>query len=681
MTSLPIRSLAGKWLATAFLLLAGSIAALWYSAISAYEAAVLRERGRELQAIAELKIDFIRLWLDERRGDAAVQAGRLMMANTLAPRAGSYRPEEVKGQLEAVRRAYNYKAVTLLDRAGSVRLGAGPLSDFGRGATAAAARAAMAGGQVHVARAYPPDDAGRRHIDIAAPVADSRQPGAPIVGALSFHLDSRMHLDPLLRGWPAPSGSGESFLSERAGEDLIYLTSLRHADAELLRKRTDESSLPAAMAAKGGHGVVEGLDYRGTPVLAAVGQVPGMPWFVVAKLDRAEVLAPVRREMLWSGTLSSLLALALGLAMRAGWRRSQSELAYARQAAARQALVESEARYRALFQLSPDAIFVHCGDVIVFANEAAARLFDAGSPQALIGRNWHDLVAPEHWSVTEERVASLTGGQSSSLQPLERHYLTLGGRVFPAESSAARIAFDGAPAVLSITRDITERRKAEAQRLAYAREQRDTLVREVHHRIKNHLQGLAGLLNQHRRRHPGQHEALDGVIAQITAISVIHGLQGREASGEVRLYRLLQEIVAFLGGQAALDFRNADHPACRDCPWRIADEESVPVALAINELVTNAIKHLDKPGDGPAAPVRIGCACNDDGIAVTIHNPGTLPRGFDFAAGSGLGTGLALLRSLLSHAGAALSIAADGGRVEARLTLAPPVVSSKAAAV
>jgi PAS domain S-box-containing protein len=682
MTSSSIRNPAGKWLAAAFLLLAAGIGALWYSANSAYEAAVLRERGRELQAIAELKIDFIRLWLDEHRGAAVVQAGRLMMARSLVPRAGSagsYGPEDVRGQLEAIRQAYQYKAVTLLDRDGNIRLGAGPLSDFGRRAMAAAARAAITGRQVQVVRAYHLADDSRNHIDIdiAAPVVDSRQPGAPIVGALAFHLDSRMHLDPLLRRWPAPGGSGESFLFERAGEELVYLTSLRHAEAATLRRRITEPTLPAAMAAKGSQGGVVGIDYRGVPVLAAVGRVPDMPWYVVAKLDREEILAPVRRQALWSGTLSVLLVLALGLAMRSWQRRSQSELALAQQTASREALRASEARARKLAEFSWDYQLLYDRNMkIVYASPSVTR--DLGYD--LVGRHIADgraTVHPEDIDKVETTRRSALS-QPGLPQRID-HRLGRGDGTWMEVEACFVNHFDDPDidALAYTARDVTLRREAEAQRLEHLRQQRDTLVREVHHRIKNHLQGLAGLLNQHRRQYPENNDALEAVSAQIAAISVIHGLQGREASGEVRVFKLLKEIVSFLGSRAALEFGNAGNPVCHNCPWRLADDESVPVALVINELVTNAIKHQIKPEGGPPAPLRIDCACSSESLVVTVRNPGALQQGFDFAAGSALGTGLTLVRSLLSQEGTALSIDAAGGMVESRLTLAPPVVSMK----
>jgi len=593
MTPSPQRQLSGQWLAIAFLLLAAGIGALWYSALSAYEAAVLRERGRELQATAELKIEFIRFWLEERRSDAAVQSNRPLLAIAATGKgadAWPYGPEALTSQLEQIRKEYGYEAVLLLDRQGNRRFGVGKIGEDALAAAAKAARTAMETRQTAISRAYHSEAGQQQHIDIdiAAPVADGRRPDAPIVGALVFHLDPKAHLDPFLRRWPAPSESGETFLIERTNGELTYLSSLRHADAEKLKRHTGESSLPAAMAARGGHGITEGIDYRGMPVLAAVGQVPGMPWFVVSKLDREEILAPVRREALWSGTLASLLVMALGLAMLAWHRRGQSELALAQQEStkaalaasearfrrlienawdllvlfdrdmrivyaspsveqqlggrltgesiasgtalvhpedvgrveaarvnalahpglpqrfehrvrgrydhwmlveanftnhfddpdigaltyigrdvterkwAEQALRDSEERYRFLFKLSPDAVFVHWNNVVLYTNDAAVRLFRAESERDLVGRNWHDLVAPEDWPKTEQRTARLVGGGEAYLQPAEMHYRALDGQVIEVEAAGARIVVDGKPAIMSVVRDISERKRAEA---------------------------------------------------------------------------------------------------------------------------------------------------------------------------------------------------------------------------
>jgi PAS domain S-box-containing protein len=589
----PLRTLAGNWLAGAFLLLAAGIGALWYSAISAYEAAVLRERGRELQATAELKIEFIRFWLEVKRGNATVPGRSELIAHAaefgLDLDAPSVR-KTLMERLTTIQTNYHYQSILLLDRTGQVRVEAGHRDGSTRRHAIATAREAMQVGKLHVSPAYETTSGGqpRLDIDIAAPVYAQDPHSSRIVGALVFQLDPRINFDLFLQRWPAPNESGESFLFERAGEEIVYLSTLRHADAAQLRRRVGDPSLPAALAVRGKQGVVEGLDYRGVPVLAAVGQVPDMPWFVVSKLDREEILAPVRREALWSGTLASLLVMALGLAMLAWHRRGQSELALTQQESTKAALAASEARfrrlienawdllvlfdrdmrivyaspsveqqlggsltgegiasgtalvhpedvgrvevarvnalahpglpqrfehrvrgrydhwmlveanftnhfddpdivaltyigrdvserkwaeralrdseerYRFLFKLSPDAVFVHWNNVVLYTNDAAVRLFRAESERDLVGRNWHDLVAPEDWPKTEQRTARLVGGGEAYLQPAEMHYRALDGQVIEVEAAGARIVVDGKPAIMSVVRDISERKRAEA---------------------------------------------------------------------------------------------------------------------------------------------------------------------------------------------------------------------------
>ena len=296
-----------------------------------------------------------------------MQSGRLLVARFLASpgsSAGPYGADAMAAQLEDLRKAYDYEAVLLLDRAGRQRLGAGDPGEGLRDAIANAAGRAMRDGTIIVSRAYPDEAGGKTHLDIAAPVSDALQPGAPIVGALVLHFDPRAHLDPLLQSWPAPSESGESFIVERVEGRIAYLSSLRHADASALLKQDDDPYLPAALAARGLQGVTEGLDYRGVPVVAAVGQVPGMPWFVVAKLDRAEILAPVQRHVRISGTLTALLVLALGLILFLWQRRSQGEMTLAQETSEKRALAASEARFRKLHEHGWDIIALFDRDMI-----------------------------------------------------------------------------------------------------------------------------------------------------------------------------------------------------------------------------------------------------------------------------------------------------------------------------
>jgi two-component sensor histidine kinase len=95
----------------------------------------------------------------------------------------------------------------------------------------------------------------------------------------------------------------------------------------------------------------------------------------------------------------------------------------------------------------------------------------------------------------------------------------------------------------------------------------------------------------------------------------------------------------------------------------------VPFALTLNELVSNACKHRLA---GAAEPVRVSVRQLDRVLSVRVSGgPASLPPGFDFAAGRGLGTGLKLVRILLPGEGASLAYSQEGGQVVAELRFFP----------
>src|SRR6185436_2526536 len=98
------------------------------------------------------------------------------------------------------------------------------------------------------------------------------------------------------------------------------------------------------------------------------------------------------------------------------------------------ALRESEERYRRLFELCPDAAFVHCGGVVVLINSAGARLLGAENPEQLVGRRVLDFVHPDYKEIVLERMAALRQGGSVAL--LEQKIVRLDGVEVDVEVTA-----------------------------------------------------------------------------------------------------------------------------------------------------------------------------------------------------------------------------------------------------
>ncbi len=330
-----------------------------------------------------------------------------------------------------------------------------------------------------------------------------------------------------------------------------------------------------------------------------------------------------------------------------------------------QRLRASEQKYRALLENAVDAIVLAGPDGrLMDANHRAEQLLGY-SREELRGMHARDLHPPEEHTRVAEVFATLRrSGSTLQLHPVRRK----GGSIIQVEVAASRIEAGGQILLQGIFRDVSTRERRAAKRLAEEQQLRDTLVREVHHRIKNNLQGVVGLLRSHAAVDPRLDDAILGAIGQVQSISLVHGLHGEGNDPQVRLCDMVCAIARNVGTLTRTHIEPLLEPAALRTV-AIDPEEAVSVALVVNELILNAVKHST---EDPQVSVRV--ARTGAGAEITVTNTGTLVPGFDLAAGRGTGTGLGLVRSLLPRSGAGLQVGPAGGAVVARLVLAAPVV-------
>ncbi len=245
------------------------------------------------------------------------------------------------------------------------------------------------------------------------------------------------------------------------------------------------------------------------------------------------------------------------------------------------------------------------------------------------------------------------------------------GDSFPARVTiaAVRNALGRATHYVANITDATSRQMQEQQRLLNEAAQRRLLVSEVHHRIKNTLQGMIGILRQFAHQHPETTEPINQAIGQVQSMAVIHSLQGRVEASAVRVFELT---VALAG-----EIQNLWHtPVAVEVPadWVpcvLVESETVPIALVLNELILNAVKHGGKAHGRVSVVLRKGR--RPDRVQVSICNPGRLAAPSERSIGHH--NGLLLVKALMPRDGARLSMAQQGGQVVTVLELSPPVVS------
>ena len=243
--------------------------------------------------------------------------------------------------------------------------------------------------------------------------------------------------------------------------------------------------------------------------------------------------------------------------------------------------------------------------------------------------------------------------------------------------------------VLMVANEVTDLRVAEQERFDAAIAQRGMLVQEVHHRIKNNLQGVAGLLQQAAQRYPAVAPLLSEAVGQLNAIAQVYGLQVG-SSGPVELAGLLRAVSrsvertfsrTMIEKLSALSWaqartverslsRTIDFSVLGQDPerWRLPEAEAIPVALTVNELLTNALKH----GGGHA--VRCVLVAAESDVAIEIVNHGRLGESHESSSRGETVSGLGLVRALLPRRSAELTLTQRGDLVVARVVLRPPAV-------
>lgn len=245
------------------------------------------------------------------------------------------------------------------------------------------------------------------------------------------------------------------------------------------------------------------------------------------------------------------------------------------------------------------------------------------------------------------------------------------GHDFPVSLTAAAVANEsGAITHYVFTYiDVSERYQLDEQRRKNEAIQRAALVREVHHRIKNNLQGIAGLLQRFGREHPETQAVLNLATGQLKSIATAHGLQGQSESEKVALGELVRTIAAQVGALWQVPLRiNTD--SMQSGELFISEDEGVPVAMILNELMINAVKHCSP--NLPGVEVELSRHAHKAHATLRIRNAVAATPTLQVETLSGAGH--KLMEQLMPSAGAQLRFTQSQGVMAVELVLEPPVL-------
>ncbi len=161
-------------------------------------------------------------------------------------------------------------------------------------------------------------------------------------------------------------------------------------------------------------------------------------------------------------------------------------------------LRDSETRFRGLIEMSPDAIYVHVQDRIVYVNPAAADLFGFDEPDRMLGRSALTLIHPRHHDALRQRRSRLPAKIKGSTT--DYLFVRTDGSEFYGEAVGASMPWDGVPAIFVIVRDISERRRAEAElhaasrRAEAANRSKSDFLASMSQEIRTPMNGILGMV-------------------------------------------------------------------------------------------------------------------------------------------------------------------------------------------
>ncbi|MFB2622608.1 sensor histidine kinase [Methanothermobacter marburgensis] len=257
-------------------------------------------------------------------------------------------------------------------------------------------------------------------------------------------------------------------------------------------------------------------------------------------------------------------------------------------------------RFRKLLDCTDDAIFLvkTPGGELTDANRSACTRLGY-STRDIPGHSIYDLLPEDMHPLFR----GILEGNDERIT-MEGHLIKRNREMIPVEIKVDMVDFDGERYAVLVARDITERLKMEAELRRSLRE-KEVLLSEIHHRVKNNLQIISSLLSlqSHTIKDPTCRDLLEESQDRIRSMGLIHEQlyrSGDFSSIDFGVYasRLLKNLQRSYSHGKDIEFLlEADD-------IKVSLETSIPLGLILSELVTNALKHAFRGRDRGKIVVR-----------------------------------------------------------------------------
>ncbi len=356
--------------------------------------------------------------------------------------------------------------------------------------------------------------------------------------------------------------------------------------------------------------------------------IPGMPADIFAGLVR-EVLK-ARKQLVYEYEIRRLDRFEEA---RFAWCNHNEVMIIIRDITERKqiedALRESDTRFRILADTTSGAILIYQDEIYVYANPAATELTGFSTRELLDHKFW-EIVHPEYRDLVISRAAARIVEENIPSKYSVK-ILHKSGENRWAEINVGITTYNSRPALIVTAFDITDHIRTEERALASLQE-KEVLLKEVHHRVKNNLQIISSLLSLQSAALGDKEAALAFINSQhrIRSMALIHEmLYQSEDFSRISLSSYIQKLAYNL-----LRSYNVDTSKIRlhiEADQVFLDiEHAIPCGLILNELMTNSIKYAFVKKHQGNISIKLQRNAVNEKYVLTIGDDGDgLPTGID----------------------------------------------------
>mgnify|MGYP002777021756 CR=1 FL=1 len=296
----------------------------------------------------------------------------------------------------------------------------------------------------------------------------------------------------------------------------------------------------------------------------------------------------------------------------------------------------SEARYRAILEDQTELIARFRPDgTVTFVNGAFCRYFQQ-QQEDLIDSHYEPVIFPEDRQMVVQLIDSL--GRENPFVTIENRVVVAGEVRWTQWINRALFDPQGKiTEIQSVGRDISDRKRAEQQQASL--QEKEALLKEIHHRVKNNLQIVYSLLRLQQRRTPDRQAAEILLDSQnrIKSIALVHEkLYRSDNLAEIDFAQYISSLAASLLGSYHI---SSEHIALETKidPISLDIDKAIPCGLILNELVSNALKYAFPENCAGQIQVELR-AKSENLVQLIVSDDGVgIPPQFDLARTESLG--------------------------------------------